>query len=347
MKEKKNTMSEIKTFVYFDLEATGLRNSGRPRITELSFVAVNTKDVLELHSKLMTHLQGSQTDVESILPRIMNKLTVCVYPMAIIRPEVSEITGLDNYNLSGQARFDRETGELLNSFLAHLTSPLCLVAHNGNKYDFPLLKAELEKVGITLPCNTLCADSYLGIKEIVSRKEETTYSETENMIDNQTDIKIAEISETPNITQILDAEYGDIERENSKTPRKSFSLAHNMNAPNVNRTLKLKLGKIEITPNKRFTRLNGLEKTNQLQSTVRLKSKKKLDFFAKDSPKSFSLINLHKRLVGSLPTQSHGAEADCLTLLRTTAVLGMEWVQWVQDNCSLFSNCRKMWSYTK
>ena len=102
-------MSKIKTLVYFDLEATGLKNSGRSRITELSFVAVNTKDVLELHSKLMTHLQEGKANVESILPRIMNKLTVCVYPLAIIKLEVSEITGLDNYHLSGQAIFDTKT----------------------------------------------------------------------------------------------------------------------------------------------------------------------------------------------------------------------------------------------
>jgi hypothetical protein len=38
--------------------------------------------------------------------------------MATIRPEVSGITGLDNYNLSGQATFDKETGVLINSFLA-------------------------------------------------------------------------------------------------------------------------------------------------------------------------------------------------------------------------------------
>ena len=216
-------MSEIKTLVYFDLEATGLKNSGRPRITELSFVAVNTKDILELHSKLMTHLQERKTDVESILPRIMNKLTMCVYPMAIIRPEVSEITGLDNYNLSGQATFDRETGELLNSFLARLTPPLCLVAHNGNKYDFPLLKAELEKVGITLPCNTLCADSYVGIKEIINRKEEVIHS------DNQMENEIAEISKTQNLSQILDEEYRAIQKENSSTPRKSVFEAYNIN----------------------------------------------------------------------------------------------------------------------
>ena len=39
-------MHDIKTLVYFDLEATGLRNSGKPRITELSLVAVNLLDVL-------------------------------------------------------------------------------------------------------------------------------------------------------------------------------------------------------------------------------------------------------------------------------------------------------------
>ena len=291
-------MSEIKTLVYFDLEATGLKNSGRPRITELSFVAVNTKDVLELHSKLMTHLQEGKANVESILPRIMNKLTVCVYPLAIIKPEVSEITGLDNYNLSGQAIFDTQTGELLNSFLSRLSAPLCLVAHNGDKYDFPLLKAELEKAGITLPFHTLCADSYLGIKEIVSRKEEVIHS----LIDNHMDIGSTENSETSSLTEILDIEYGDIEKENSRTPTKT---------------------------------------------SVRIKSQKKLEFFVRESPKSFSLINLHKQLVGSFPAQSHGAEADCLTLLRTTSMLGMEWVQWVQDNCYPINNSRKMWSYEK
>ena len=57
------------------------------------------------------------------------------------------ITGLDNYNLCGQATFDTKTGELLNSFIDWLPTPLCLVAHNGDLYDFPLLKAELENAG--------------------------------------------------------------------------------------------------------------------------------------------------------------------------------------------------------
>jgi three prime repair exonuclease-1 len=141
-------MCEIKTLVYCDLEATGLKNSGRPRITELSLVAVNTESILDLNVVLLSHLQKNNINVERIFPRVLNKLTICVYPMATIRTEVSEITGLDNYNLSGQATFDKETGELLNSFLERLPKQLCLVAHNGDSYDFPLLKAELEKVKV-------------------------------------------------------------------------------------------------------------------------------------------------------------------------------------------------------
>ena len=113
----------------------------------------------------------SQIEAEKILPRKINKLTICAYPMAIIRPEVSEITGLDNYNLSGQASFNIQTGELLNCFLAHLPGPICLVAHNGDQYDFPLLKAELKKIGTSLPSDTLCADSYPGLKEIFRERE--------------------------------------------------------------------------------------------------------------------------------------------------------------------------------
>jgi DNA polymerase III epsilon subunit-like protein len=242
-------MCELKTLVYCDLEATGLKNSGRPRITEVSLVAVNTASILDLNAMLLSRLQKSKIKVESMLPRVMNKLTVCVYPMATILPEVSVITGLDNYNLSGQATFDTETGELLNSFLARLPKPLCLVAHNGGLYDFPLLKAELEKAGITLPYDTLCADSYVGIKEIFKRRE------------------------------------GPLQLQN------------------------------------------------------------KMDSICLEKPTSYSLINLHKHLLGCSPIQSHGAEVDCLTLIRTTAVLGIEWVGWVKENCHLFSMCTKMWSF--
>ena len=161
------------------------------------------------------------------------------------------------------------------------------------------------------------------------------------------DVEIAKISETPIVTQILDTEYGELEIQNFKTPRKSLILTNSIDAQNVQNVFKNTLGNSEKTPNNKLTRLSDLEKRMQIQTAFRLESKKKLEFFARKSPKSYSLINLHQYLLGSLPAQSHGAEADCLTLLRTTAVLGIEWVQWVQDNSYLISKCRNMWSYSK
>jgi hypothetical protein len=49
--------------------------------------------------------------MEKLLPRVLNKLIICVYT---IFPYVSSINGLDNYNLSGKARFDKNTADLLS-----------------------------------------------------------------------------------------------------------------------------------------------------------------------------------------------------------------------------------------
>ena len=45
-------MAAIKTLVYFDLEATGLKSSGRPRISELSFVAIDAQEINIMNKKL-------------------------------------------------------------------------------------------------------------------------------------------------------------------------------------------------------------------------------------------------------------------------------------------------------
>ena len=268
--ELRSEMMKIKTFVYFDLESTGLKSSGRPRITEISLVAVNSGDVGELHMKIQRHLNNKNNQIENLLPRVLNKLTLCVYPMAPVMPDASDITGLDNYNLSDQNRFDANTGHLLNNFLARLPSPVCLVAHNGNAYDFPLLKAEMEKVAIQVGSNILCADSYIGIKSIFQNRK---FSE-----------KV------------------DVDQKKMKTVSK-------------------------IRQDRKSSR-----KHDPIQ-------KKLLPI------QSFALIKLHEHILGCKPIMSHGAEADCLALLRTTSALGSDWLDWVEKNCKLFSDCEKMWGW--
>lgn len=77
-------MLNIQKFVFFDLESTGLKEIGRPRISEISMVAVNTKEFLELHSKIIDAIESNKFEGndEYMLPRIIYKLTLCFYPMA-------------------------------------------------------------------------------------------------------------------------------------------------------------------------------------------------------------------------------------------------------------------------
>ena len=62
------------------------------------------------------------------------------------------------------------------------------------------------------------------------------------------------------------------------------------------------------------------------------------------STTSFSLINLHQKFFGCQPEMSLGAEADCLTLLKVTAVLCAEFIDWVEDNYYKFRHCNAMWN---
>ena len=267
-------MRGIETLVYFDIEATGLKSSGRPRITEISFLAVKMDDTLNLSFEIMQllkngHSEGNLLQLESLQPRIVNKLTLCVYPMATIVPHVSDITGLDNYMLNGQSKFDKSTGNLLNSFISHLPSPVCLVAHNGDCYDFPLLKSEMEKVNTPLDPLILCVDSYIGIKNIYKKKVDGS----------QSDLSVAFLK-----------------------------------------------NQVTYQP-----------------SSGKFWSAKKMKLSPMCIPSSFSLVNLHNHLLGFPPSKSHGAEADCLTLLRTTAALGQDWLDWVEENSYLIEGCKAMW----
>ena len=77
-------MPKINTFVFMDLEATGLAGIGeKPRITELSMVAVNR----------MFFLDAQVSPFK--LPRVMDKITLCVYPMKPVTPGAAVITGTD------------------------------------------------------------------------------------------------------------------------------------------------------------------------------------------------------------------------------------------------------------
>ena len=67
--------------------------------------------------------------------------------------------GLDNAQLSTQKPFTAESARLLNNFLLQHEQPVCLVAHNGSNFDFPVLQAELHRVGASFNTLVKCLDS--------------------------------------------------------------------------------------------------------------------------------------------------------------------------------------------
>ncbi|EFA01254.1 three prime repair exonuclease 2 [Tribolium castaneum] len=149
-------MSEIKTFVFFDLETTGLPKfeENRTRITEFCAVAVRADHI------------GLQTAQKCKLPRVQSKLSLCFNPARAICPQATKLTGLSNELLEHQAHFSSQTLNVIKNWLDVNEKPICLVAHNGNEFDFPILRAEIENTGENLPEDILCLDSIIAFKEI-------------------------------------------------------------------------------------------------------------------------------------------------------------------------------------
>lgn len=58
--------------------------------------------------------------------------------------------------------------KLLEYFFRRLRHPLCLLAHNGKRYDFPLLQAELKNIKYGLDPGILCADTLEAFRFIVA-----------------------------------------------------------------------------------------------------------------------------------------------------------------------------------
>ena len=146
-------------------------------------------------------------------------------------------------------------------------------------------------------------------------------------------------------------ETGEFDNKMDAVKEKYFALSQDL--PNA-QSIRIDLSNVfsvkeenEQTPLKNGIPLSSpvqINKRKQWQSTEVLKSEKKLKFSECEYPKSFSLINLHKQLLGYSPTISHGAEADCLALLRITAMIGERWLVWVKNKSSPFSKTKSMWT---
>ncbi|XP_028923388.1 three prime repair exonuclease 2 [Ornithorhynchus anatinus] len=159
---------KCETFVFLDLEATGLPDAS-PQIAEISLFAV--------HRFSLEHPAWDDSGVP-LLPRVLDKLTLCMNPEQPFTPKAAKITGLNNRSLTNnrKACFDGTVVKALREFLSRQASPICLVAHNGFAYDFPLLRTELGRLDANLPENTYCLDTLPALKGLDKAHDHGTRS---------------------------------------------------------------------------------------------------------------------------------------------------------------------------
>uniref|UniRef100_A0A8C0HYG5 exodeoxyribonuclease III n=2 Tax=Balaenoptera musculus TaxID=9771 RepID=A0A8C0HYG5_BALMU len=152
----------VQTLIFLDLEATGLPFS-QPKVTELCLLAIHRWALERLPTP-----QGPPSTVPPP-PRVLDKLSLCVAPGKACSPAASEITGLSTAVLAAHGRqcFDANLANMLRAFLQRQPQPWCLVAHNGDRYDFPLLQAELAVLGLASALDgAFCVDSIAALKAL-------------------------------------------------------------------------------------------------------------------------------------------------------------------------------------
>nr|XP_020652366.1 three prime repair exonuclease 2-like isoform X3 [Pogona vitticeps]XP_020652367.1 three prime repair exonuclease 2-like isoform X3 [Pogona vitticeps]XP_020652368.1 three prime repair exonuclease 2-like isoform X3 [Pogona vitticeps] len=151
----------IETFVFLDLEATGLPPS-RPKITELCLFAVAR------HAFENPQYDNLDSKRMPLFPRLVDKLCFCINPGKPFTPAASSITGLSNEELAWNKKqsFNIHVLHMITAFFNRQSPPICLVAHNGCGYDFPLLKVELSALGISGLDDIYCADTLKAMKTL-------------------------------------------------------------------------------------------------------------------------------------------------------------------------------------
>ncbi|CAN7989751.1 unnamed protein product, partial [Ixodes pacificus] len=229
------------------------------------------------------------------------------------------VSGLDNEQLECCPTFEK-VAPLVERFLQALPQPVCLLAYNGNGFDFPLLHAELQRCGVNFG-PFLCCDAMPIIRQLLRDP------------DLPERLERAALEElTPDFWKAFD-ECDDAFRlsPTEVTPTKSQTVPTN------------------AAPQKRHAPVHDLPPH---------KSARKSLFSAKESVakrvpaqngaqngarQSFTLERVYERLFGRPVRSAHNAEADCVALAEICCRLREPLLEYVDANCRSVVQVPPMW----
>lgn len=338
---------DIKTFAFFDLETTGLPDLEffKTKITELSIVACPVAQLL---------------DPEMEVPRVQHKLTLCFNPFKMISLKATEVTGLTNEMLEYENKLDRNTMDLLESFLLQLQQPVCLISHNGNKFDFPLLKKQHDILNGSFPIDLKCCDSLhifraideMNDKKIELLKEPYSIQGWDDVKDVGTIINADDeiLLESSSFTK---EEHEDELIAKASKPVNIEILEELIQKPMTNGE-KPSIPSFQVlnetTPDKPSKpAIHQPFQTPILDTVTRPRTSTKRELFPstpspaakKKTRKSFTLGEIYKRFFGSYPMNAHDSESDCLSLLKCASACKLDFVKIVNDTCVNFSDIKR------
>ncbi|XP_058834143.1 uncharacterized protein LOC131691625 [Topomyia yanbarensis] len=316
-------MAKVSSFVFFDLETTGLPGLQTPKITEISLIACSKQHILDTK--------------HGDLPRVLHKQTLCLNPRRMIHPKASETTGLYNDLLEHEHKFNSKTAQLIVLFLERLQSPTCLVAHNGNRFDFIILKKELEALDAKLPDDVYCVDSLPLFRHLAQVKKQSERAANENAKNKLADLELTALAAMEEL-QGSQSMLTQKQTQNEVTPQK------NKLQINFKKALRSYL---DVTPSQepqseeqsvparppRSKRqlFPDAEGTSSSTQSCRSQTFKQTDF------KRFRLCDVYERSFGEPPKCSHYAESDVETLLKCAIADKEGFVAYAEDQCVKFN----------
>ncbi|CAK9828853.1 Three prime repair exonuclease 2 [Anthophora retusa] len=310
----------IRTFIFFDLETTGLIGKNfMPKVTEMSLIAVSRSAIC---------------DTTDILPRVLHKLVLPIHPNVRISEGIETLTGLSNTNLEEVQHFNCEVYNLIINFVKRQIAPICFVAYNGNKFDYPIFLSELKNINKNFCEDILSIDMLHLIKEFFSTKESrmevnAAHTTTSNSFRAEVSILLNDGCDEI-LSEALDSVMATHFESCRKSDTSSFKKEKMTSSDNAFNTPQSswfkKIQQInEKTPESQIIKLQHSD-TN-FQNKRGAIARRKLDF-TNSKPTNFKLSSVCKHIFGTDPENVHNAEGDCLSMIRCATQLGDSFVQW-------------------
>lgn len=151
-----NPAPESTVVVVFDLETTGL-STKTDRIVEIAALVYTARGTASL----------SRPDLKDHFSQLVN-------PGKAISVEASVITGITQEMVASEPKFGDVIPEFMNWVDTHREASnsehVLLVAHNGKRFDVPVLRHEMKRHGAQMPNFWMFADSLLLLRNMLSTR---------------------------------------------------------------------------------------------------------------------------------------------------------------------------------